>query len=191
MKKFIFIASSFIILSLLNACDSSQPLSEMESSNQPAEIDSSNEDQSEKPRNSDETILNHDQMLSNQLNEIFPLKINQSVKISLENNKNIILTTKKVVEDSRCPGANNGHIVNCVWSGQVVVLLEISKNNEAPTSLQISNLTPATHQDFTITLTKVAPERSVKSKPSSIPDFEPVEIKPTDYTLYFEVKKNS
>jgi hypothetical protein len=132
-----------------------------------------------------ENPLQYDQMVLARLNEPFQLKVGQSAQ--LEGGK-FTMTAKKVTEDSRCP---SGGMVMCYWSGQVMVLLEISEGKDLPTSLQVSSIKPTTYNDLAITLTKVDPEKIAKMKHEGggIEDTPP--ISQADYTFYFEIKNAS
>jgi hypothetical protein len=53
----------------------------------------------------------------------------------------------RVVEDSRCPAS-----VDCVWSGQVVVELQVTPPGGAPEALQLKLLGKGMRLDDTMTL---------------------------------------
>ncbi len=82
-----------------------------------------------------------------------------------------------VIDDSRCPVD-----AQCIWAGQVTVLISALKGEKAVDSLEISTLHPTgtlnvLGNNYTITLLHVNPPRYTTKS-----------IKPSDYILALEVK---
>jgi len=123
----------------------------------------------------------------------FTLKLDgQSATIKKElgfSSDDLQVKAKKVTEDSRCPSAQPPAMVNCAWSGQVVVLLEIQKGDEVPTLLKVSTIEPATFDGVALVLNHVDPP--LLAKDSTNGGIETVSIAPSDYVFHFEIKKAS
>jgi hypothetical protein len=85
---------------------------------------------------------------------------------------NISVTPNKIVSDSRCPKD-----VQCIWAGTVEVRTVIaSQVAHGEHTLKLGE--PQVFGEFTVTLTKVTPEKGSETIPGS------------SYRFTFEVKKN-
>lgn len=89
-----------------------------------------------------------------QLNQPFTLSINQPAQSS---EKGLSLTFQKVLEDSRCPSK-----VQCVWSGQARISINVSQTGQAPAALEMNTNPPlkqdvVTYGDFQIQLLALDP----------------------------------
>jgi hypothetical protein len=111
-----------------------------------------------------------------ELDEPFQLKINQTGFIKSENIKILILN---VTEDSRCPSD-----VECIWAGQVTILLNILKNFQ---SLGEFNLTiPGESDEIAIIEFDGYSLKMIKVDPYPI---STQEIELSDYIITFIVNK--
>lgn len=116
-----------------------------------------------------DSLLKTDSIIINtDVNQNFSLKINQSAKIKSEN---ITIKFLNVTEDSRCPQGGT-----CVWSGQVKVVLKVSKNGKVRKFILISppsikKLNQKKIGDYKIKLRSVKPYPQV-GKNTELKDYE-------------------
>ena len=110
----------------------------------------------------------------NNLDEEFQLKIDEETLIKSEN---INIKFLDVIEDSRCSAD-----ANCVWPGQVIISINISKDNKdfGNFNLNTSIDTVEYFDQFSIEFIKIDPYRMYMMK----------EINKADYIATFIIKQN-
>lgn len=115
----------------------------------------------------------------------FDLKINQSALIESEN---IEVKFLRVLEDSRCPTN-----VNCVWSGQLIAEVAVTKNGKPVGTFDLNNIEAIRNkdkkvfEDYALTLVKVEPGRIYAN--FGTPNSTINDTKPEDYVLSFLLAK--
>jgi hypothetical protein len=97
----------------------------------------------------------------------FELKLNQSASI---NSGEVKVNFLRVIEDSRCPAD-----VDCVWSGQIQVAVNVSVKGSAPKTLSLinragnKNISTKKFKKYSIEFVKAEPypkNRNQKTKPA-------------------------
>lgn len=99
--------------------------------------------------------------------DTFGLAVGQTATISPDQ---LTVTLVRIIEDSRCP-AN----VSCVWSGQLIVELQMAGPGEAPATIQVNsidtyrNAGKPNFENYNVSIVKAAPSRFIQNfgKPDS------------------------
>jgi len=120
-----------------------------------------------------------------QVNSAFNLRFGQVARIEAEN---IEISLGQILEDSRCP-----QNVSCVWSGQLIVSLSVSKNGKPLNGFNLNNLDAKRNKDkpsfenYNVALLTVMPIPYYDNYGASNAEIKP--IKAEDYVLELVVTK--
>ncbi|HEX8922318.1 MAG TPA: hypothetical protein VF766_12660 [Pyrinomonadaceae bacterium] len=88
------------------------------------------------------------------LDQEFEIKVGQRVSIKSEG---LLISFSSIAEDSRCPEG-----VQCVWAGNVKVVLKVSKARKRFTTLRLNtNLDPthSAYRQYDVKLVGISPNR--------------------------------